>query len=164
MLYLRATFFCVLTTTALAIAFMYFKISGIANEEKVRIPAVAPATGPAEVVTAQEHDLREAKKLLSSTCMSFVISGGINYKWEMAPPLVIQSLLAPKNFVSSPLFQHYFLGKDIVRPFPVEANPLAAMLAPTPVAEAVAVDAGATPIAKAGAGANNKKKKSQKAD
>jgi hypothetical protein len=163
--YLRVIFASVLSLTILATAFMYMKIKGITNDDKVRIVPVAPATGPTEVVTAQEHDLREAKKLLTSTAMSMVISGGINYKWDMAPPLVIQSLMGPKNFISSPLFQHYFLGKDIERPFAAEVNPLVAMMAPTPPAEAAGADGDATPMAaRPKAVGNNKKKKSQKAD
>lgn len=164
---LRISFAVSLLLTILAAFYVQLKIKGTPNNEEVTVEPVSPGfgqppQGEAETMTAQEYDLRECKKIINQCCMSFGVPCFLHYKWEMVPPLVIQTVLAPKTVLSSPLFAHYILGDpDIVRPFPVAPNPLQQLMNGG-ATEPAAAPAAATPSPAAKTGP--KKKKSVKAD
>lgn len=163
--YLRVCFYTCQALTLIGCLVMFLKIKGKPNETQVKVPPPAapafaqPPTPPAtQIMTAQEYDISQLRKIATQVCMTLCIISFLHFKWELTAPLILQSVMTPKSLVGSQLFAHYFMGKDVVRPFPEEPNPLAQLMSPPPAADAAPAPS-VTPERAA-----PKKKKSAKAD
>lgn len=134
---LRVCFYTAQALTLLGIAVLFFKIKSTPNETKVKVPPpptpsfAQPPTPPSTVImTAQQYDLHELRKVAQQTLLTLCIISFLHFKWELTAPLCMQSVMTPKVLLSSPLFKGYFLGAAVTRPFPVEANPLQQLMNP----------------------------------
>ena len=101
------------------------------SKETATLAVPDPRTNQSQVMTIKEYDLSQLKQLLNQTLIGTMITIFINYKWKVMQPLFIQSVLAPKNMMTNPLFRIYIMGEKAVgklsRPFKVE-NPLMDLL------------------------------------
>jgi len=93
-------------------------------QPKVLIPAssswFSPST-PEEEMTIEEYDFFEWKKFLNQTFMSTLITVGIHYQWEIAPPLLMQAVMGISSLLGNPLVKIHLLGKTIPRPWKEES-------------------------------------------
>jgi len=108
---------------------------------KLKIPEVkqmGQVVTPATEQTTKDYDMAKLKEAAKQPIMSFVILGGIYYKWGSLMPLVMQVLMTPMQLYEAPLTQIHVLGKKVTRPFAV-ASMFGMPSAPTPEAEPAAV-------------------------
>jgi len=117
------------------LAMLYNKIQGMPEDDKkIHVPEVksmGQVVSPAVDQTVREYDSSKLKEQVKQSLMSFVILGGVYYKWQYLMPLVLQVLMTPVQLYESPLIQLHFLGADMKRPFPA-ANPFGLPQAPEP--------------------------------
>jgi len=109
---------------------------------RLKIPEVkqmGQVVSPAKEQTTKEYDLEKLKEAAKQPIMSFVILGGIYYKWGSLMPLVMQVLMTPMQLYEAPLTQIHVLGKKVARPFPV-ANMFGMPSAPAPEVEPAVAD------------------------
>jgi len=140
---IRCLFFGAHSLVLIFAGILYMKIKKKADRTTVTIPPPPPpsgmaawlapegATAPQEEETemsTEEYDTSELKKLVNSMVMSVLISCFIHYKWEVVPPLVIQSVMNSVKMIQHNLFWVHIMGHDIERPFPAEqqASPFGA--------------------------------------
>lgn len=136
--YFRVLFIASHSAILCTFAAVYFLANKKKDETPVTVkPAPAP-TGwgappePAEpepdrILPTHEYDVEELRKLAGSMVMSVAITCFIHYKWEIVPPLVIQSVMNSLKVAQHSLFSIYVLGKpaegSLARPWVPEPAP-----------------------------------------
>jgi len=133
---LRVAFGAVQGLLLIICGVIFLKIRSKNQQAKVKVPAPslpswAPAPDepqlPTELTTA-EYDSGELRKLVGQTLLSVAICSLIHYKWDIVPPLFMQTLLAPFNMYKSNLFKIHILNQpdDVFpRPFAEPPSPFA---------------------------------------
>jgi hypothetical protein len=103
----------------------------LSSKETGTVVVPEPRGTQSQTMTIKEYDLSQLKQLLNQTLIGTMITIFINYKWKVMQPLFIQSVLAPKNMMTNPLFRIYIMGEKAIgklsRPFKTE-NPLMDLL------------------------------------
>jgi len=95
---------------------------------------------PTKEMTVHEYDMDKWNEMLKGGVMQLLILGVIHYKvwfcilllffsflspfkWAVAVPLLTQFIMGPMKLYGSELFQIYFLGAKIERPFKPPPSP-----------------------------------------
>ncbi len=74
--------------------------------------------------TVLEYDLKQAKKMNGGLLFPMVFLYFLHFKMKQVQPLLMQTATGVMNFVYSPLFQVYVLGRNLERPFKPPKNPM----------------------------------------
>lgn len=74
--------------------------------------------------TVLEYDLKQAKKMNGGLLFPMVFLYFLHFKMKQVQPLLMQTATGVMNFVYSPLFQVYVLGRNLERPFKPPTNPM----------------------------------------
>jgi len=137
LLILRVAFGTIQALLLLVAGVMFLKIRSKNQQTKVVVPPpAAPSWAPAPSepqtptdMTTAEYDLQQLRKMCTEVLFSLAICSFIHYKWEIAPPLFMQSILAPFNLYKNPLFQIHILGQpEPKRPFAEPPGPFAGLM------------------------------------
>jgi len=67
--------------------------------------------------TFMEYDLSQAKSMNNGLLFPMVMLWFLHFKLGQVQPLFFQTASGVKDFIMSPLFQIYFLGRNLERPF-----------------------------------------------
>jgi multisubunit Na+/H+ antiporter MnhC subunit len=102
------------------ILFLYTKISKPFQDSTKKI-SILDDQSKNEEITIQEYDTKEWQKFLKTTLISIGINLFIHFKFEVVPPLLMQSILGISNLMSNPLVQAHILGNEIERPIKEES-------------------------------------------
>jgi hypothetical protein len=124
-MYVKLAYITMQLVALLVLLFIRKRISSNKETQPVTIPESRSAA--AQTMSVKDYDLSQWKQGLSQALVGTCITLFINYKWQAIQPLFIQSLLTPKNMITSPLFRIYITGEKAVgklsRPFKTD-NPL----------------------------------------
>lgn len=71
----------------------------------------------ASETTVKEYDLSQAKSMNNSLLMPMAMLWFLHFKMGQVQPLFFQTANGIKDFIFSPLFQAYVLGRHLERPF-----------------------------------------------
>lgn len=71
----------------------------------------------ASETTVKEYDLSQAKSMNNSLLMPMAMLWFLHFKMGQVQPLFFQTANGIKDFIFSPLFQVYVLGRHLERPF-----------------------------------------------
>jgi hypothetical protein len=71
----------------------------------------------ASETTVKEYDLSQAKSMNNSLLMPMAMLWFLHFKMGQVQPLFFQTANGIKDFIFSPLFQVYVLGRNLERPF-----------------------------------------------
>lgn len=154
---------------------MKVKNSNDQTQIKVTLPGKpegfgTPPPGETKMMTINEYDRGEFKKILNQAFITLAIIGFLHLKFLYVRPLFLQLFMCPKQMWGNNLFQLHVMGADVARPFKEPASPFAALMggggsateeeeAEVEVTEASATTASTSPKAN-----NKKSKRSKKAD
>jgi len=137
---LRVAFFSVQAIFLLLAGYMFYLIKFRNDQKKILVPAAAapswmssePAPPPTETIC--DYDVGELRKFVTQILLGLAICSFIHFKFEIAQPLFIQTIMAPFTLYECALFKIHMLGlseaKDssLKRPFTSkDQNPFAAM-------------------------------------
>jgi hypothetical protein len=67
--------------------------------------------------SVMEYDLSQAKSMSTSVLMPMAMLWVLHFKMGQVQPLFHQTVSGVKDFIMSPLFQVYILGRNLERPF-----------------------------------------------
>lgn len=74
--------------------------------------------------TILEYDLKQAKKMNGGLLVPMVVLYFLHFRMKQVQPLIMQTATGVLNWVYSPLFQVYVLGRNLERPFKPPVNPM----------------------------------------
>jgi len=122
--------------------YIWTQVKNTKNLQKIKVPKPAVGFGTPSTefdeMTISEYDADQVMKALKQLGTGVLIIIAIHYQWNIVQPLFMQLFLGPTQLYKSPLFKMYVLGQKgevEKRPF-VEESPFAALMPPTPEAEA----------------------------
>jgi len=128
-MYVKMAYITVQVATILVSLLIRKRITESKETGNVAVPE--SRGGTPQTVSVKEYDLSQIKQSLNQALIGTLITLFINYKWQVIQPLFIQSVLAPKNMLTSPLFRIYIMGDKatgkLARPFKSD-NPLADLI------------------------------------
>jgi hypothetical protein len=125
----KFTYICVQAVILFLLIFIRKRIFESKETGTVTLPASMSGNTP-QTMSIKEYDTSQIKQLLNQTVFGTLITLFINYKWHVIQPLLVQSIVAPKNILTNPLFKIYIMGRkdaSLARPFKSE-NPLMELL------------------------------------